>query len=162
NSNTQFALLGLWAAHRYGIPIENALLRADQRFRASQNADGGWGYVPTQASDRAMTCAGLLGLAMGIGHHNETALRTFSAKGSELNSRKHLSVRNPDRDPAIQSGLLALGTAIGQPLGKPDKAFYFLWSVERVAVTFGLKTISKKDWYTWGSEVLLASQQGDG
>jgi hypothetical protein len=162
NSNTQFALLGLWAAHRHGIPIENSLRRADQRFRASQNADGGWGYGIGHRSDGAMTCAGLLGLAMEIGLHNETALRTFPEPDGETPPRKRLSVRDPDRDRAIQGGLLALGTAIGQPPGKLDKAFYFLWSVERVAVTFGLKTISKKDWYAWGSEILLASQQGDG
>src|SRR5207244_11680050 len=44
NSNTQFAVLALWAARRHGIPVEKALARAEARFRNSQNADGGWGY----------------------------------------------------------------------------------------------------------------------
>src|SRR5207302_4089676 len=46
NSNTQFAILGLWAARRHGVPVEKALARADSRFRTSQNGDGGWGYMP--------------------------------------------------------------------------------------------------------------------
>jgi hypothetical protein len=39
---------------------------------------------------------------------------------------------------------------------------YFLWSVERVAVVFDLKTIGGKDWYAWGAEIILANQQQDG
>jgi hypothetical protein len=39
---------------------------------------------------------------------------------------------------------------------------YFLWSVERVGVAFGLGKIEGKDWYDWGSAILLKSQQEDG
>jgi hypothetical protein len=37
-----------------------------------------------------------------------------------------------------------------------------LWCVERVGVLYSLKTIGNKDWYRWGVEALLPSQQGDG
>jgi hypothetical protein len=39
---------------------------------------------------------------------------------------------------------------------------YFLWSVERVAVVFDLKTIGGTDWYKWGSDIILKHQQPDG
>ncbi len=39
---------------------------------------------------------------------------------------------------------------------------YFFWSIERVAVIYGLKTIEGKDWYGWGSEVIVANQKTDG
>ena len=39
---------------------------------------------------------------------------------------------------------------------------YFLWSVERVGVLLNLKTIGGKDWYRWGMEPLLATQDRDG
>jgi hypothetical protein len=42
------------------------------------------------------------------------------------------------------------------------RTYYFLWSLERVGVAFGLKTIGNKDWYGWGAEMLLANQQADG
>ena len=29
---------------------------------------------------------------------------------------------------------------------------YFLWSVERVAMLYDLKTIGGKDWYGWGAQ----------
>jgi len=39
---------------------------------------------------------------------------------------------------------------------------YFLWSIERTAVIYDLKTIEGKDWYEWGSEIILANQDLDG
>jgi hypothetical protein len=42
------------------------------------------------------------------------------------------------------------------------RGYYFLWSLERMAVAFGLETIGGKDWYNWGAEILLANQSNDG
>lgn len=39
---------------------------------------------------------------------------------------------------------------------------YFLWSVERVAVVYDLKKIGDKDWFAWGSELILKNQQKNG
>src|SRR5262249_4716898 len=81
--------------------------------------------------------------------------------------------RDPAHDPSVRAGLLALGTAIGQridprqkgQLGRVlgmQKGYYYLWSVERVAVAYNLKTIGNKDWYGWGAGLLLASQNANG
>ena len=71
NSNTQFATLGLWVARKHGLPVDAALVRVNQRFRNSQNADGGWGYTSGEKfqgmSSSTMTCAGLLGLTVAHG-----------------------------------------------------------------------------------------------
>src|SRR5262245_17718069 len=48
NSNTQFAVLGLWVARRHGLPVDDALARTDAYFRRTQNSDGGWAYTPNQ------------------------------------------------------------------------------------------------------------------
>jgi hypothetical protein len=198
NSNTQFAILGLWAARRYGVPGEKALARAENRFRTSQNGDGGWGYMPGAGmrglggfggSTGSMTCAGLLGLAAGLGSAREASMRTVSdIKGLKTNGKK--TGADPAKDPVIQNGLNALARIIGEPLrdGRPGFAggngrgrmgplgqgregnsavglgdmYYLLWSIERVAVAYSLSTIGKKDWYAWGSELLLDAQQADG
>src|SRR5260370_337309 len=47
NSNTQFAALGLWVARRSGMPVEEALMRIEKRFRRTQHQDGGCSYVAT-------------------------------------------------------------------------------------------------------------------
>jgi HEAT repeat protein len=172
NSNTQFATMALWVARRHGLPVDLALRRIEARYRLSQNNDGGWSYTQPMmgramrgrppgaplpgmmGSTMAMTCAGLLGLAAGHGARGDRAL---------------------GNDRALKFGLLALGTAIGEPprqVGRPGfgprvgpangRVFYALWSLERVAVALGLDTIGKKNWYNWGADLLLGSQQADG
>ena len=65
NSNTQFGLLGVWAAGRHGVSPDRSLERVDSHFRSTQNDDGRWDYMPkTSAGSPAMNCAGLLGLAI--------------------------------------------------------------------------------------------------
>ena len=172
NSNTQFATLALWVARRHGLPVEDALKRVETRFRTSQHADGGWGYFeqgmrgPMTGSTASMTCAGLLGLAVADGHTLETRPAKSGSKAPTALGK----------DPKIRRGLLALSTAIGSPSDEGRKpgerplrggavggrTYYFLWSLERVAVALDLKTIGKKDWYAWGADILLANQQEDG
>jgi hypothetical protein len=167
NSNTQFATLALWVGRRYGLPVEHALRHVEKRFRTTQNADGGWGYLPPGmgmprmvSSTASMTCAGLLGLAVSHGSVLETAReRKSGAKPA----------RDLTKDSEVRRGLLALSTAIGTRRGKAfpvpqvgGNTFYFLWSLERVGVALDLQTIGKKDWYEWGAEILLANQFTDG
>lgn len=159
NSNTQFAAMALWVARRHGVPMERTMALIDSRFRVSQHPNGGWGYMFRGPGDSpSMTCVGLLGLAVGHGTAND--LRT--AAGNQLVAPAGLQ-----QDPAIGKGLQALGQHIEHPGGKPRPgatmpSLYFVWSVERVAVLYQLKTIGKKDWYGWGVELLLPRQQGDG
>lgn len=174
NSNTQFALLALWVSRRHGLPVDAALTRAERHFRQTQNADGGWSYLPVSGggqglrfSTPAMTCAGLLALAMGYGANGEAVLRT----GSPKPPGKAKANRNLATDRAVAAALGLLSTAIGQPrgrlpgLGNLDRTvvdYYYLWSLERVAMLYGLKTIGKKDWYAWGAELLVELQGADG
>lgn len=151
NSNTQFALLGLWAARRHGVPTESTLLQSHQRFDTTQNKDGGWGYQFKAATTNTMTNVGLLGLALG--------------HGAEFAQVKKKTDKASAADPSIQRGLRALGKFIGEPTEKETPAMvnmYFLWSVERVAMLYNLRTIGNKDWYAWGAQILLAHQKDDG
>jgi len=164
NSNTQFATLALWVARRYGVPVEDALKRVATRFRNSQHSDGGWGYFDPSMrvrgmvgrSTASMTCAGLLALAVADGEASEKKQeRKPGAKPP----------RDIGKDSQVRKGLLALSTTIGRrpsdgPVG--GRTYYFLWSLERVAVALDLKTIGKQDWYDWGAAILLNNQQDDG
>jgi hypothetical protein len=165
NSNTQFAILALWAARSHDLPLDPTLARINKRFRATQGADGRWFYggpgqevstpVPGKGPLPTMTCAGLLGVAVGFG----------------LQDRDRKAGR-PDEDPIVKKGLEHLAKFIGEPSprardGKPAarlpmQQLYFLWSVERVAMLYQLKTVLGKKWYEWGMETLLANQRPDG
>jgi hypothetical protein len=70
NSNTQFAILAMWAARRHGLPVNRSLIRIVRRFEVSQNLDGSWGYdfrTGDTFERPTMDCVGLLGLAVGHG-----------------------------------------------------------------------------------------------
>jgi uncharacterized protein (TIGR03067 family) len=121
NSNTQFATLGLWIARRHGLPVDRALRLVEERFRRSQNLDGGWSYIPAQRSSTpSMTCAALLGLAVAHGMASSSALRTIpKGRASTPPPKGHASraSNDPIRDPAIYHGLQFLGRWIDSPLG---------------------------------------------
>jgi len=162
NSNTQFAILALWAARRHDVPTDNALLSSYERFATSQSADGGWNYsMGTGGSTNTMTCVGLLGEAMG--HGVAPDIIKFNAANP-----KESTIRPALEDPRIQNGLKALSRHIGQPMleGNPDtlqsQNHYFLWSVERVAMLYDLKTINGKEWYPWGAQILVHRQHAEG
>jgi hypothetical protein len=154
NSNTQFAIMALWAARRHYVPTEQTLALVEARFRGSQRQGGGWGYHYMGADQTdTMTCVGLIGLAVGHGSARE-AQAPGAAPGQAM-----------PQDQAITRGLKALGGYLEHPTERPRKGplnAYYLWAVERVGVLYSLKTIGNKDWYRWGVLALLPSQLGDG
>ena len=215
NSITQFAILALWAAQKHDIPVDRPLALVEARFRASQFPDGSWAYKwdPTMGSYRvdSMTCAGLLGLAVGHGIQSPD-LEKFNPAGKKADKA---AIKKAGADPAIEKALLFLSQKIGagklRELGAdtikanallmnlqmrlpkasiPERRLilkqmdalmkdrrvgrgtilgfeawgdlYYLWSLERVAVTYNLRTIGGKDWYAWGTPIILANQQADG
>jgi len=173
HSNTQLAIMALWVSRRYGVPVDLALRATEIRFRRCQYPSGGWSYqFPIRADGMpsaqelaaselykptaSMTCTGLMALAFSHGTLDNTKADPKKTLGADLQ---------------VRQGLLALGTFIGNPMGdvrkgaileKPGHMYYFLWTLERTAVIYGLKTIGNKDWYQWGAEVLLANQQANG
>jgi hypothetical protein len=160
NSNTQFATLALWVARRHAVGLERSLALVVKRFRTSQFATGGWAYWYTYMvgvqnrwlGTPAMTCAGLLGLAVGHG----------------LGADSKLEGAGAGTDPAVEKALKALGTGIGQKAGwdkrrqQPTYNLYLLWSVERVGTLYRRRLIGDVDWYAWGVGILLEHQNPDG
>jgi hypothetical protein len=171
NSNTQFAILGLWAATRHDVPVERALALIVLRFRNSQNADGSWAYIYHKGGMNlgtpSMTGAGLLGLAVGHG------LAVGQGKVADDHKAEF-------KDRAIERGFTALSHEIGKPFGiganfaRPrfnaqinfrqlsPINLYFLWTVERVGVLYNQRQFGGKEWYAWGVEELLNRQRDDG
>jgi hypothetical protein len=184
NSNTQFAVLALWIARRHGIPVELALHRLDARFRSTQQVDGGWLYSSSEAfsaygSTPQMTCAGLLGLALAHGNNTETTLRAGVLPGAGApRPRAGTAGVNADilKDPVVQKALVHLAAAVQNPwLPNPPQAvngpmpvlpsmegrsYYYLFSLERVCVIYGLENLGGKVWYDWGADYLLSKGAG--
>ena len=149
HSNTQFALLGLWAAGRHGFDPDPALESIDVHFRSAQANDGGWGYREGTPATPAMTCAGLLALAITAARPSLAEHQTARARGQALMA-----------DPAFRRALAAVGRDARQASVNSD--IYYLWSLERVCVALGLRDLDGFDWYAQGARILLDRQESDG
>jgi hypothetical protein len=141
NSNSQFALLALWAALRHGVPAEHALRRVAERYRDSQAKSGHWGYhIWEEKRTPAMTGVGLLGLAIGHG---------LSGKIDPV------ALEDPD----VVRGLKAFGSVAYR--GDAHN-LYFLWTLERVGMLYGQTHIGERDWYEHAVDFLLPKQADSG
>lgn len=179
NSNTQFGLVGLWVASRHGVPADDAFAMIDARFLSTQNrSDAGWSYSSGSPSTGAMTCAGLLGLAVGGGRGrtppptpkantskdaNDPFFNPPKKEQPQPNSGLPGLTGSPAKRVAIANALGSLGLMLTRARqgGSIDygagNQYYLLWSLERVGVAYGLTTIGNVDWYDWGASILLAA-----
>jgi hypothetical protein len=70
------------------------------------------------------------------------------------------------RDAAIKRAMNNLGDALAGPAdkNKPARAtdLYFLWSMERVGVIYGVEKIGATNWYEYASDSLVRAQNPDG
>ncbi|WP_169980408.1 VWA domain-containing protein [Tautonia rosea] len=148
-SNTQFALLGIWTGGRHEYNSDAALEALDGHLRSTVNPDGGWGYRPGIASAPAMTCAGLMGLAIAASRPSLAERLTSLARGEALIA-----------DPVFLRALDRV--AADARLIGPATDVYYLWSLERVCVALGLSTLNGLDWYEIGAESLLNRQLPNG
>ncbi len=136
NSNSQYGLLGVWAAALVGFsPTENYWIRCEKHWRKWQNTDGGWSYQGHGGSTRSMTAAGLASLYV-VDQYRHTGV--------------HL---NPHNDKNIQAGLRWLGSHI-----RTQDNLYYLYGLERVGLASGLRHIGKSNWYLSGAKTIMKIQ----
>jgi len=191
NSNTQFAILAVWVARKHGVNVEASLDAIEKRFLMSQVASGGWPYsglLRASEGSPSMTCAGLLGLATGIGRREERRMQAVVPKKPEPEPKpkdeenpffrpvpKPEPKKAPEpkkpagdlRDRAVERGMDRLAAMLAdERVGRGgrlnERDFYFLWSLERVGVVYGLQKIGRTDWYAFGTDLLIPNQNRDG
>jgi hypothetical protein len=154
NSNTQFALLALWMARRHGVPVQPALARVARHFRATQAGDGSWSYQSRPRSRPSNTCAGLMGLAVSL----PAAAPGANPLGEDGAMRRALDYLGQTIDRAASARLPAWRISGVECVGD----LYFFWSLERMAMIYGLRVVGKTEWYPWAAECIVAAQKPDG
>jgi hypothetical protein len=150
HSCTQFALLGLRAAHDVGIPIPEDTWKAAEKYLVdTQGKDGGWGYTNPTRTYGSMSAASLGGLyicGMKL-HERSRKCGTYQqneriAKGLDWLAKHFTVTENPGRG----------GTYVG----------YYLYALERVCAFSARRTIGRHDWYAEGAAHLVSTQKKDG
>lgn len=164
NSCTQFAVIGLWVASRWGVNIDDVMERVDQRFVDTRREDGGWAYnhaAEGATSRDSMTFAGLFCLTVAratkIRQEQEQARVTTRTGADESAAAESDSLLE---DPVFAAGLERAGQ-FARGL-REQSARYFIWSVERLGVLLELEKFGETEWFDAGSTALLKSQQENG
>lgn len=144
NSNTQYGVLGLWEGAKRGAQAGRRFWQQNLDYwLGAQLDDGGWayqrgdtrqGFGREQLSYASMTCAGLTALYIAQ---------------QQMHSRR--TTPDPRLSGAIARGLAWMDrhfdgwTNIGG--NDADHRFYYVYSVERVALAGGLRFLNGQDWF---------------
>lgn len=162
NSNTQYALLGLYAAKQAGATIDDKVWKAIQdyytRTQVSEGATSGyWAYYNKQFGDRAsfsMTVAGVCGLliaAMGL-------------DASEQDLDPQTGMPRKDQNGNTKCGVYSENTALTKGMNwvganftfeSPKSSMYNIYGIERLGRLSGQRFIDRYDWYREGSDRLV-------
>lgn len=161
NSCTQFGVLGLWVASRYGVPVDAAMSEVATRFLDGQNEDGGWSYAPStkekpEMTKDSMTCAGLFSLTVARATKIRQQQKETSGNATERGGEKATLLS----DPAYAKGFKRVGDYAN--LIGPGTPRYTIWSMERLGVLLGLEKLGETDWFTRGADGLIKTQNMDG
>jgi hypothetical protein len=168
NSNTQYALLGLYAAKQAGATIDDSVWKAIQEFygrsQITVGATGGyWSYYNGgQFGDKpsfSMSVAGVCGLliaSMGLDQSEQ-----------QLDPKTGVAARCGayTENLALTRGMNWVGAHFNFYLDdqrSSKSAFYNTYGIERLGRLSGQRFIDKYDWYREGCEKLVRMQQANG
>lgn len=151
NSNSQYGLLGVWAAAEAGVEVPNSYWQAvEKHWNECQLPSGGWEYVESHSSpgSLSMTCAGVASLLVT---HDWLE-----------NYRNGLSVGREPFSPELRRGLAWLED--GDRILNSTSMYwgYTLYGIERVGLASGLKYLGQHNWYPELCKQVMDRQQADG
>ncbi|MEO6434928.1 MAG: DUF4159 domain-containing protein, partial [Tepidisphaeraceae bacterium] len=150
NSNSQYGVLGVWAAAEAGaaVPI-SYWLDVQQHWETSQAKSGGWNYgnPGDGGGTLSMTAAGVNML--------------FVANEMVSATRPDTQVARPPFSPSLQAGLDWLGTG-DNAITRNAWPYYTLYGLERAGLACGFKMFGKHDWFRTLAAETLGAQAPDG
>ncbi|MCS7271052.1 MAG: DUF4159 domain-containing protein, partial [Gemmataceae bacterium] len=164
NSNTQYALLGLYAARQAGATIHPSVWQEIRAFyartqRVHSPTVGSWTYatmtnVGQLEPSFSMTVAGVCGLyiaSMGLG---ESEQQLDPQTGVAANCGVY------SENQALMRGMNYVASRFN--FESPKSSFYNIYGIERLGRLSGERFIGRHDWYREGCEWLLARQEPNG
>jgi len=154
NSNTQYAVLALFAASRSAVVVpKTPWQEVEKWFESKQNPDGGWGYDSAEVPG-----AGVVTTDMSSGSMTTAALTALIVS-------KFYQGKDWKAEASVTRGLDWLGKSFSvttNPGGPSLWHFYYLYGLERVGTISGLSEFGGHRWYKEGAEYLIKTQAADG
>ena len=161
-SNTNYAILGLWAADAERLEVPNAFWTAiEGSWATGQQNDGGWAYQHRQypgftwdnhdKSAGTMTAAGIASLYIVID--------SFHARRGAMGSH-----RNTPAFRSIQKGLewMDKNFSATKCAARKNVSGYYYYNCERVGKAAGLKYFGQHDWFRGIAANILRNLNSDG
>jgi len=157
NSNTQYAVMGLRAAARAGVPVKRETWqRVAEHFVKSQNSKGGWGYQNGGTSTGSMTCGAIASLVI-CDQILVSAEKDWKPDGTLNCSDSHAS----DLHRAVEWGRAWLDRyfAVGVNPGHGTSwLLHYHWLVARAGRLSGARFFGRHDWYQEIATFLMEGQ----
>jgi hypothetical protein len=145
NSNSQYGLLGAWAAAEAGVNVPRGYwLAAQHHWVSSQMQYGMWAYYASDAAGtRSMTMAGLASLIVSQDFLHDSDSDTQPAAVNAAAARADATVTS-----AIDKAMrwLEAGDNASVPFNDVFPG-YSLYGLERVGLASGYKYFGSHDWY---------------
>jgi hypothetical protein len=163
NSNTQYAVLGLYAAKTAGVKIDDEFWKQIQEFyKTTQRPDprttkaGFWNYanIGRMEASFTMTVGGACGLLI--------ANMGLDKSPQELNETTGVAAKcgiYPDND-EFAKAMYWIGDQFNFMEGK--SYYYNFYGLERLGRLSDQRFIGTHDWYRAGCKILVGSQEPDG
>jgi len=151
NSNSQYGLLGIWAAADADLPVPKSFWEeAENHWISTQMADGEWSYGPGDTVTRSsMTLAGLASLLVAQDYLYDPSMEQTVGREPYI--------------PAIKRGLNYLESGNNSVFSFRDNwSGYTLYGLERVGLASGFKFFGTHDWYRQSCVDILNSESPDG
>ena len=151
SSASQFAVLGIWGCDQVGAEVPLAFWKeTEEGWLKTQHGTGGWTYTlgtpQPEPVTPSMTAAGIA-----------TLFITQDMLHNDVSSDCKGNISHEPIARAIQWIADHFDTAFGN-----SWPYYTLYGLERIGLASGYKYLGKNDWYQFGAEKLVLSQQPDG
>lgn len=166
NSNTQYALLGLWAGRQAGATIDQPVWEAIyEYYKTTQTKAGldshgqpaaGWTYAHGERGNPTltMTAAGVCGLYIAAQELADNKQGLNDETGVAANCGVY------PEDETLAKGMHWLAQEFR--FSNPPHTFYNVYGIERVGRLSGQRFIGDHDWYREGCELLTGVKNSPG
>ncbi|MCD6365798.1 MAG: DUF4159 domain-containing protein, partial [Planctomycetes bacterium] len=158
NSNSNMALLGVWAGARCGVEVPMQYWRlAEGHWTRDQQSHGGWFYR-TRRKDGKITVEE----NRGSGSMTAAGVASLFICMDNLHRASFTGCRSVTDSPAIAKGLKWLEENFDAGVNvcltkKSNPRFdgYYLYTIERVGLAGGRRYFGDKNWYRQGARVVV-------
>ncbi len=162
-SNTQYALLGLYAGKLAGAKIDDEVWRQIRglysKTQRKEGDSGYWRYIEEQiAGERAsftMTVAGVCGLIIAEMALDDNEQKLDPTTGVAANCGRYES------SDAVNRGMNWIGKRFSfNEAPELKSVFYNVYGIERVGRLSGQRFLGRFDWYREGCDYLTSERSG--